>query len=120
MPCTLPIILHVYNIIVNGIIRVIIILLFIHIHPQVSELCPGEYPTTIDILITNSTDDVVEQFNDVLLKVESPNHILTSVVTIILKLDVSYTAQMTFSNLNGKFNITVFESSSKLTFGIIH
>ena len=28
---------------------------------QVSELCPGNIPTTIDILITNSTDDITIQ-----------------------------------------------------------
>ena len=97
-----------YIFIVNRIIRIII-------HSQISKLCPGEYPTTTDILITNSTNDTVECLNDVLLKGESQNYILTPVDTILLKLDVSYTVQMTFSNLDGKFHKTAFVNSSKST-----
>ena len=37
------------------------------ITPNISELCPGEYPTTTDILIINSTDDTtVQNINDVM------------------------------------------------------
>ena len=97
-----------YIFIVNRIIRIII-------HPQISKLCPGEYPTTTDILITNSTNDTVECLIDVLLKDESQNYILTPVDTILLKLDVSYTVQMTFSNLDGEFDMTAFVNSSKST-----
>ena len=55
----------------------------IQILPQVSELCPGEYPTTIDILITDSTDDTtIQNINDVMLMEGSQDNILTTVDTI--------------------------------------
>ena len=57
----------------------------------------------------------MKHLNDVLLKGESQNYILTPVDIIILKLDVSYTVQMTFSNLDGEFHMTAFVNSSKLT-----
>ena len=57
------------------------------------------------------------QFNDVTLKDESQTHILTPVDNLTLKLDISYAVQMYFSNLDGKFNITAFASSSKLPLG---
>ena len=59
----------------------------------------------------------MEQFNDVPLNDESETYILTPGANIILKLDISYTVQMYFSNLDGEFNITAFVSSSKLTIG---
>ena len=64
--------------------------------PQVSKLCPGEYPTTIDILITNSTvDTTIQNINDVMLMEVSQDNILTTVDTIIyssIKHDIYYTS----------------------------
>ena len=79
---------------------------FLHT-PQVSELCPGEYPTTIDILITDSTDDTTIQYiNDVMLMEGSQDNILTTVDTITLQSDMIYTIEVSFTNLDGEFNIT--------------
>ena len=77
------------------------------LYPQVSELCPGEYPTTIDILITDSTDDTTIQYiNDVMLMEGSQDNILTTVDTITLQSDMIYTIEVSFTNLDGEFNIT--------------
>ena len=82
--------------------------------PQVSEICPGEYPTTIDILIINSTNDTVVQYiNDVMLMEGSQDNILTTVDNITLQSDMIYTIQVSFSNLDGKFNITSNKTFSK-------
>ena len=67
---------------------------------QVSELCPGEYPTTIDILIINSTDDTTIQNIDNIMLIEgSQDNILT------LQSDMTHTIQVSFSYLEGEFNI---------------
>ena len=80
---------------------------FYYTHLQVNELCPGEYPTTIDILITDSTDDTtIQNINDVMLMEGSQDNILTTMDTITLQSDMRYTIQVSFSNLNGQFNIT--------------
>ena len=80
---------------------------FYYIHLQVNELCSGEYPTTIDILITDSTDDTtIQNINDVMLMEGSQDNILTTMDTITLQSDMRYTIQVSFSNLNGQFNIT--------------
>ena len=81
---------------------------------QVSELCPGEYPITTDILITNSTDDTtIQNINDVLLMEGSQDNILTTVDNITLQSDMRYTLQVSFSNLDGEFNITSSTNFSK-------
>ena len=82
---------------------------------QVSELCPGEYPTTTDILITDSTDDTtIQNINDVMLMVGSQdNYILTTVDNITLQSDMTYTIQVSFSNMDGQFNITSSTNFSK-------
>ena len=83
---------------------------------QVSKLCPGEYPTTIDILITDSTDDTtIQNINDVMLMEGSQDNILTTVDTIILQPNMNYTIQVSFGNLDGEFNITSSTNFSKLT-----
>ena len=81
-----------------------------------SELCPGEYPTTIDILITDSTDDTtIQNINDVMLMEGSQDNILTTVDNITLQSDMRYTIQLqvSFSNLDGEFNITTSVNFSK-------
>ena len=79
---------------------------------QVSELCPGEYPTTIDILIINSTDDTtIQDINDVILM---EDNILTTVDTT-LQSDMNYTIQVSFSNLDGEFIITTTVNFSKFS-----
>ena len=84
--------------------------------PQVSKLCPGEYPTTIDILIINSTDDTtIQNITDVMLLEGSQNNILTTVDNITLPSDMMYTIQVSFNNLDGEFNITSNETFSKFS-----
>ena len=80
---------------------------------QVSELCPDEYPTTIDILITNSTDDIT--IHDVMLMEGSQDNILTTVDNITLQSDMTYTIQVSFNNLDGEFNITTTVNFSKFS-----
>ena len=82
---------------------------------QVSEVCPGEYPTTTDILITDSTDDTtIQNINDVMLmEASQDNYILTTVDNITLQSDMRYTIQVCFSNLDGEFNITSSAHISK-------
>ena len=83
---------------------------------QVSKLCPTEYPTTIDILITNLTDDTtIQNINDVMLMKGSQDNILTTVDTITLQADMIYTIQVSFSNLDGEFNITSSTNFSKFS-----
>ena len=83
---------------------------------QVSKLCPGEYPTTIDILITDSTDDtIIQNINDVMLMEGSQDNILTTVDNITLQSDMKYTIQVSFSNLDGEFNITINKTFSKFS-----
>ena len=74
---------------------------------QVSELYPGDIPTTIDILITDSTDDpTIQNINDVMLMEGSQDNILTTVDTITLQSNMKYTIQISYSNLVGEFSIT--------------
>ena len=84
---------------------------------QVSELCPEDIPTTTDILITDSTDyTVIQNINDVMLMEGSQdNIILTTVDNITLQSDMRYTIQVSFSNLNGQFNITSSTNFSKFS-----
>ena len=90
--------------------------MYVFITLQVSELCPGEYPTTTDILITILTDDtIVPSINDVMLIEGSQDNILTTVDTITLQSNMIYTIQVSFSNLGGEFNITSSTNFSKLT-----
>ena len=87
-----------------------------YILPQVSELCPGEYPTTADVLITDSTDDTTIQYiSDIMLMEGSQDNILTTVDTITLQSDMTYTIQVSFSNMDGEFNITSSTNFSKFS-----
>ena len=93
----------------------------VFITPQVSELCPGEYPTTIDILITNSTDDTtIQNINDIMLMEGSQDNILTTMDTITLQSDMMYTAHVSFSNLDEEFNITSCANFSKFSLVIVY
>ena len=69
-------------------------------YEYISELCPDEYPTTIDVLITHSTDDIT--FTYIMLMEGSQDNILTTVDTITLQSDMIYTAQVI---LDGQFSI---------------
>ena len=82
---------------------------------QVSEVCPGEYPITTDILITDSTDDAtIQNITDAMLMIGSQDsYILTTVDNITLQSDMRYTIQVSFSNLDGEFNITSSAHFSK-------
>ena len=81
---------------------------------QVSKLCPGEYPTTTGILITDSTDDtIIQNITDVMLMEGSQDNILTTVDNITLQSNMKYTIQVSFSNLDGQFNITSKKNFSK-------
>ena len=81
---------------------------------QVSEVCLGEYPITTDILITHSTDaTIIQNINDVMLMEGSQDNILTTVDNITLQSDMRYTIQVSFSNLDGEFNITSSTNFSK-------
>ena len=81
---------------------------------QASELCPGEYPITIDILITDSTDDTtIQNITDVMLMEGSQDNILTTVDNITLQSDMIYTIQVSFSNLDGQYNFTSTTHFSK-------
>ena len=91
--------------------------MYLYIHPQVSELCPGEYPTTIDLLITDSIDD--SGIQNIKLIEGSQDNILTTVDNITLQSDMIYTIQVSFSNLDGKFNITSSANISKFSVVII-
>ena len=87
-----------------------------YIHPQVSTLCPGEYPTTAFILITDSADDtIVQNKYDLMLMEGSQDNILTTVDTITLQSNMIYTIQVSFSNLDGEFNITSSTNFSKFS-----
>ena len=78
---------------------------------QVSTLCPGEYPNTTHILITNATDDTT--FTNIMLLEGSQDNILTTVNNITLQSDMIYTIQVSFINLDGEFNITSSTNFSK-------
>ena len=81
---------------------------------QVSEVCPGEHPTTTDILITDSTDDTtIQNINDVMLMEGSQDNIVTTVDNITLQSDMTYTIQVSFRNLDGEFNINSSTHLSK-------
>ena len=78
---------------------------------QVGEVCPAEYPTTTHILITDSTDDTT--FTYIMLMEGSQDNILITVDAITLQSDMIYTIQVSFSNLDGEFNITSSTNFSK-------
>ena len=83
---------------------------------QVSKLCPEDIPTTIDILITDSTDDTtIQNINDIMLMEGSQDNILTTVDTITLQSDMRYSTEMSFSNFDGQFNITSSTHFSKFS-----
>ena len=83
---------------------------FIHIIYvyNVYRLCPGEYPTTINILIAHSTDDTT--FTDIMLMEGSQDNILTTVDNITIQSDMIYTAQVI---LDGQFSINPGVNFSK-------
>ena len=98
------------------VLKCIFVIYYNILYPQVSKLCPGEYPTTIDILITDSTDDTtIQNINDVMLMEGSQDNILTTVDNITLQSDMIYTIQVSFSNLDGEFNITSSTNFSKFS-----
>ncbi len=70
-----------------------------------SSLCPGEYPTTVDINIFYSNGSFVAKYDNIPLNQLSTN-ILTTTVAITLPDDQNYTATVTFSNMIDEFNIT--------------
>ena len=74
---------------------------------QDSELCPSDIPTTIHILITDSTDNTtIQNISVIVLMEESQDNILTTVDTITLQSNMKYTIQVSFSNLDGEFSIS--------------
>ena len=65
-------------------------------------------------MINNSTDDTtIQNINDVILMEGSQDNILTTVDNITLQSDMTYTIQVSFSNLDGEFNITTSVNFSK-------
>ena len=81
---------------------------------HVSEVCPGEYPITTHILITDSTDDTtIQNINDLMLMEGSHDNVLTTVDNITLQSDMTYTIQVSFSNMDGQFIITSSTNFSK-------
>ena len=65
-------------------------------------------------MITNSNDDtLVRSINDVMLMERSQDNILTTVDNIALQSNMNYTAHVSFSNLDGEFNITSSDNFSK-------
>ena len=67
-------------------------------------------------MITDSTDDTtIQNINDVMLMEGSQDNILTTVDTITLQSDMRYTIQVSFSNLDGEFNITSGTNFSKFS-----
>ena len=81
-----------------------------------SSLCPGEYPTIIDIDIFYSNGSFVASLDNIPLNQLSAN-ILTTGVAITLPDDQSYIATVTFSNMFDDFNIT--SNFSKTSYSII-
>ena len=68
-----------------GILSLCVFVCFLHT-PQIIKLCPDKYPTTIDILITDSTDDtIIQNINDVMLMEGTQDNILTTMDTITLQ-----------------------------------
>ena len=78
-----------------------------------SRLCPGEYPTIIDINIFYSNGSFVASHDNIPLNQLSTN-ILSTGVAITLPEDQSYTATIMFSNTIDDFNITSYLNFSKL------
>ena len=65
-------------------------------------------------MITNSTDDsAIQIINDVMLMEGSQDNLLTTVDNITLQSDMTYTIQVSFSILDGEFNITTSVNFSK-------
>ena len=65
------------------------------------------------------TDDaIVQNINEVMLMEGSQDNILTTVDTVTLQSDMTYTIQVSFSNMDGEFNISGSTNFSK--WNIIH
>ncbi len=78
-------------------------------------MCPGEYPTIIDIDIFFSNGSFVASYDNIPLSQLSTNILTTGVTAITLPDDQSYTVTVMFSNMFNDFNIT-FDFSELLIF----
>ena len=79
-----------------------------------TSLCPGEYPTTVDINIFYSNESFVANYDNIPLSQLSTN-ILTTTVVITLPDDQNYIATVTFSNMIDKFNISSYITFSEFS-----
>ncbi len=70
-------------------------------------MCPGEYPTIIDIDIFYSNGSFVTSYDNIPLNQLSTNTLTTGVTAITLPDDQSFTATITFSNMFDDFNMTL-------------
>ncbi len=81
-----------------------------------SSLCPGEYPTIIDIDIFYSNGLFVTSYDNIPLSQLSTNILTTGVTDITLPEDQSYFATISFSNMFDEFNnIALYITFSKLS-----
>ncbi len=81
-----------------------------------SSLCPGEYPTIIDIDIFFSDGSFVTSYDNIPLNQLSTNILTTGMTPITLPEDQSYIAIISFSNMFDEFNnIASYITFSKLS-----
>ena len=80
---------------------------------QVSDICVGEYPQTVDVYLYNELDRLVNSTKQVELFSQDTN---TIIATNVLKLseDNRYTAVVSLSNLDGEFGYNSSINFSKL------
>ena len=81
---------------------------------QVSHLCPGEYPTSIDILIKNSTGHIVHSLTDGTLSlITGQKFVVNEYIILSSKVNIPILTEVTFSNLDGEFNVLTDVEFSK-------
>ena len=81
---------------------------------QVSHLCPGEYPTSVDIIIKNSSGHIVHSLSDGTLSlITGHQFVVNEYIILSSKINIPISTEVTFSNLDGEFNVVTDVEFSK-------
>ena len=79
-----------------------------------SQLCPGEYLTSVDIIIKNSTGHIVHSLTDGTLSlITGHQFVVNEYIILSSKVNIPISTEVTFSNLDGEFNVLADVEFSK-------
>ena len=79
-----------------------------------SHLCPGEYPTSVDIIIMNSTGHIVQSLIDGTLSlITGHQFVVNEYIILSSNVNIPISTEVTFSNPDGEFNVITDVEFSK-------